>query len=854
VRPLRLELRGFTAFRDPVEVDFSGLDVFAISGQTGSGKSSLLDAMTYALYGRVERVGDRVSQLISQGQPRMAVTLEFEVGRERYRVTRSTPSRGATRILLERADPDGAWGQAGEGADRVRDAERMMLERIGLSYDGFTRSVLLPQGRFQEFLVGDPRKRRDILTELLGLAVFRRMAERAGAIARESSIRAQTMQDLLEREFADATPEALTEAKRAAKTAAAAERTLAKTAKELGALAARWDRERAAGDELTALLDEVGRRRVEVEEAARELAVLGERAKASGAGLRAAVAAARATADLEAKALKAREEAEAAWGPLVALVQARTRAEGLAGLQRAAQAARDRLASVRSAAPGLAVALEKARSALAAAREGAEGAEAAAAEREHALLQAQTDDHVAALLAGAHAGDPCPVCGTPLARVPRRTAAAALARSRAALEKSRAAVAAAREEVVVRERAAEGAARELEASLFEEQRLTEDVSARDADVAALVAELQGSLGDPLPLEPGRELAARADRMEALLLAERSAAERCREAEQAQSRAEHERDRVAAAAAQARTRVEFDLAPMVARARSSAGGGFAAPSLPRLARAADPAAVAVHGNEVAAALGVLAAALAGAAKARRSAAEELVASARGLLPEGLADDASPEELAEAASGAARDATAEAAAAGQRAKDLAGRIERSRELELDATEAKVRAARFHALALELRADHLIAYLQAEALQALAAEGSRRLASLSDGRYRLACREDEFFVVDTWNGDDERSVRTLSGGETFLASLALALALADQVRAISVTDRAGLDSLFLDEGFGTLDPESLRTVIDAIEQLGGDGRLVGVITHVRELAEQFPRIEVEKSPRGSRVAFVA
>ena len=110
-----------------------------------------------------------------------------------------------------------------------------------------------------------------------------------------------------------------------------------------------------------------------------------------------------------------------------------------------------------------------------------------------------------------------------------------------------------------------------------------------------------------------------------------------------------------------------------------------------------------------------------------------------------------------------------------------------------------------------------------------------------------------MDTWNGDDERSVRTLSGGETFLASLALALALADQVRAISVTDRAGLDSLFLDEGFGTLDPESLRTVIDAIEQLGGDGRLVGVITHVRELAEQFPRVEVEKSPRGSRVAFV-
>src|SRR5207253_1385627 len=80
---------------------------------------------------------------------------------------------------------------------------------------------------------------------------------------------------------------------------------------------------------------------------------------------------------------------------------------------------------------------------------------------------------------------------------------------------------------------------------------------------------------------------------------------------------------------------------------------------------------------------------------------------------------------------------------------------------------------------------------------------------------CREDEFLVVDTWNADEERSVRTLSGGETFLASLALALALADQVRSLSTTDRARLDSLFLDEGFGTLDQETLRTVVDAIGQ---------------------------------------
>jgi len=213
----------------------------------------------------------------------------------------------------------------------------------------------------------------------------------------------------------------------------------------------------------------------------------------------------------------------------------------------------------------------------------------------------------------------------------------------------------------------------------------------------------------------------------------------------------------------------------------------------------------------------------------------------------------EGLARAVDAECRTAAALVATAGQLAEQLEQRLERKRVLAEEVRRLDDRAHLFKALAMELRADRLIAFLQAEALQLLAAAGSDRLATLSDGRYRLRCRSDEFFVVDTWNGDDERSVRTLSGGETFLASLALALALAEQVRSLSVTEKARLDSLFLDEGFGTLDPESLRIVVDAVEQLGGDGRLVGVITHVKELADQFTRIEVTKSPRGSHLALV-
>jgi DNA repair protein SbcC/Rad50 len=150
-------------------------------------------------------------------------------------------------------------------------------------------------------------------------------------------------------------------------------------------------------------------------------------------------------------------------------------------------------------------------------------------------------------------------------------------------------------------------------------------------------------------------------------------------------------------------------------------------------------------------------------------------------------------------------------------------------------------------------LLDLLQDEALETLAEAGSKYLYDLSSERYELSVDRD-FYVIDRWSADEKRSVRTLSGGETFLASLALALALSEQVRALSVTERARLDSLFLDEGFGTLDPEMLRVVVEAIEKLSGGGRLVGVITHVRELAEQFSRIEVEKSPRGSRLQMIA
>src|SRR5690606_39940208 len=121
------------------------------------------------------------------------------------------------------------------------------------------------------------------------------------------------------------------------------------------------------------------------------------------------------------------------------------------------------------------------------------------------------------------------------------------------------------------------------------------------------------------------------------------------------------------------------------------------------------------------------------------------------------------------------------------------------------------------------------------------------LSGGAYALAVdpRSGGFGVVHHTAASQVRSARTLSGGETFLASLALALALADQVASLAAAGAARLDSLFLDEGFGTLDPDTLDVVAAALDDLGARGRVVGIVTHVRELAERLPvRFEIGRA----------
>ncbi|KOU63557.1 exonuclease [Streptomyces sp. MMG1533] len=173
---------------------------------------------------------------------------------------------------------------------------------------------------------------------------------------------------------------------------------------------------------------------------------------------------------------------------------------------------------------------------------------------------------------------------------------------------------------------------------------------------------------------------------------------------------------------------------------------------------------------------------------------------------------------------------------------------------------RVARLASLAAGTSADNerkmrLESYVLAARLEQVAAAATVRLQRMSSGRYTLVHSDDRsgrgrsglgLHVVDAWTGR-ERDTATLSGGETFFASLALALGLADVV-----TDEAGgvrLDTLFIDEGFGSLDDQTLDEVLDVLDSLRERDRSVGIVSHVADLRRRIhAQLEVVKGRSGS------
>ncbi|MDN3055052.1 AAA family ATPase [Streptomyces sp. SRF1] len=232
----------------------------------------------------------------------------------------------------------------------------------------------------------------------------------------------------------------------------------------------------------------------------------------------------------------------------------------------------------------------------------------------------------------------------------------------------------------------------------------------------------------------------------------------------------------------------------------------------------------------------------------------------------ADPAATRAAAEAATRALREVSAADAAARTRCEELdalsAQAVADARRLAPLRAEYD-RIARLASLAAGTSADNerrmrLEAYVLAARLEQVAAAASARLRQMSSGRYTLVHSDARsggrgrsglgLHVIDAWTGR-ERDTATLSGGETFFASLALALGLADVV-----TDEAGgvrLDTLFIDEGFGSLDEQTLDEVMDVLDSLRERDRTVGIVSHVADLRRRIPaQLEVVKGREGSAV----
>ena len=194
MRPVRLDMDGFASFRDKTVLDFTDADYFALVGATGAGKLTVIDAITFALYGTVPRWNDQrvITPALAPTAARGVVRLIFDADGQRYAVAREARRSGGrtSRVSmhasrLERLhDPDNLHG---EGDVLAADSEvtKAVEDLLGLSYDHFTKCVALPQGEFAEFLHAKPSDRQDILSTLLGHQLYDELQSRANTLARE---------------------------------------------------------------------------------------------------------------------------------------------------------------------------------------------------------------------------------------------------------------------------------------------------------------------------------------------------------------------------------------------------------------------------------------------------------------------------------------------------------------------------------------------------------------------------------------------------------------------------------------------------------------------------------------------
>jgi len=852
--PLSLTLRNFMCYRDDVPpIGLRGLHLACLAGDNGAGKSALLDAITWALWGKARTRSD--DALIHLGQTEMAVQFDFLLGDDRYRVIRRRSSKGRGRSLLElQAESDGAFRSLTEPT--IRQTQHRIVDLLRMDYETFINSAFLLQGRADEFTTKPPGQRKEILGQILGLSYYDELQARARERARQADRRRATLaasvaeieaelahEDRYRQEVHDAEEQVeavsarLREAEADLRQARAAVQALeAKTAqaRDLEARIARAEdelerltsqvregRERIAGYErLLAQADDIEAGYAEWQAARQADADFNSRLAAALAlteemnALRQAIAGERQRLAFEVEAARKR------------IVELEPRAAQVTKWREdlvAAQARLDELAAVAQTRDADRSELERLT------------AEVAAIQTENKRFKKDMTDlrgRVDALQAAGAGDGPahCPLCESELGAEGLANLVARLTAEGTALGDTYRANTARAGELheqtnTLRDRiAAAEKDLQVEGGL---QRQTASLEHALADAEAAAADLE-SARETLA-ESERRLAA-----EAFLPAEqvRLAELKTQAAALGYDEAAHQavREHVTALAEFDHRKAQLDAAQeRVAGERETLARLVESQSRWREGLDEDRA----RHQELVAELADL--------PARRAQAEEQAGVVEVLQRE--------EAEARLTLGAARQRLEHCGA-------LRRQRQEKRTQEQAAAEEK---GVYDELALAFGKKGIQAMIIEAAIPEIEAEANRLLARMTDGRMHVTFetqretkKGDTVETLDIAIADEvgTRPYENYSGGEQFRVNFAIRVALS---KLLARRAGAQLQTLVVDEGFGTQDTQGRSRLVEAINAISDDFSFILVITHIEELQDAFPvRIDVTKTGRGSQVTI--
>lgn len=829
MRPLELRLRNFRSFfGDGHTFDFRDRHLVGIVGPIGAGKSTILDAIVFALYGRTPRINRSTKSLIHQRADHAAVALRFEVDGQIWEAVRQLRARGQSQHALylyeeDTPDPDAALEKImleGEVNERIE-------ALLGLDYDAFGRSILLAQGQFDEFLNSPPAGRDKVLKGVFGHERIDAMRELAKVRAKDTNHEVEKLGIRLEQVEAAAgrlarRREALAALARRIRSLEAVQPDFQKLTESMETTLTRVEAGMARFTELSQMAE-----KLPDADRSEEVLATAERARQRRSALAIDLEAAHekvAEADASVKSSEFVERSarlkEAS--ELIVRLEGRRDAANVANSQLVD--AGTRLETSQAGLEAKAEVVGKAEGELSSVAVIAATSSERLAHAESSLMDARHADMATALRHQLTAGHACPVCEQPVHKVPSASSEIDMASAEVTVELARG----------ERDRA-EGALRSATASLEAErmaltsadtrleesrkdQRMAEEVATEANDVvSASLREIVLLLGEGDPMDRLEAERVAIDQLGGLVETARKVVEEVRRLLDDAISTEQEADRTLG-----------DLrTQLVALATHLDAAGTLPDDSPAALRTALVSLRDGWGANIAELQHAIETDEASVVVIKGRLAEIREA----LQIEGSLSDALAAVRAEAN-----------VAESEIAKDEAV-VTSAADVVAERDRLEIIGESYRRLASDLSDAKFIRFLLDEERRTLGELGSNHFQRLSSGRYRFS-DDGTFRVVDLTAADALRKADSLSGGETFLASLGLALGLSEMV------GRTGgrLDAFFLDEGFGSLDSEHLDLAMEGIEALVTEQmrRLVVVVSHVPELRHRIEDLIVlDKDP---------